>query len=292
MEKIDSYKVVIEKHIIFFNKFVSGTLFNLFRDDSVQNSINNRQGTHKRKYLKQHYLKTYNLLLAIIVLSGANPYKNLIDEGKIIFRTLFENIINFLYIFSFDTSEERQKLIRQFYDYLEIAIYRYPKKIFQKDDKKSSKTNEFKKVLNMLMRLNIKDSIYIKENEYKIKYKVKNLNTWSGKTMADILNELNNKYPEMGFEFYQKYYYDTNPYVHCNILEYMNEDGVIVENSSNEDKLDLIHKSIFLFLGYSEAYFNLLGKETRKEYPELYRYFDDIEEQYHSLYQGPQTIQV
>jgi hypothetical protein len=89
-----------------------------------------------------------------------------------------------------------------------------------------------------------------------------------------------------------KHYDDTNPYVHCNILEYFDETGAIIENKNEQDLLELIHKSIFLFFGYAEALFQMLMDNFRENFSPVYDEYEKINNNYHSIQREDVILQI
>lgn len=288
----NDFEININNHIDFFKKYIADELFNYFQGSEVQNAINSIPNNYMCKYFKQHYFKTYNLLLAIIILACGNPHKILVDEGKIIFRSLFENILNFVYIFSFDNIEMREKLVRQFYDFVEISLNQYNKKFLDMMKNKSKPSEEEKLILSKLKETGAESKIENLYEYFKQKYQPSNKNSWSGISINKMLEEISTKKPDWGFSFYKKYYDDANPYVHCNILEYFDENGVIIENNSIQDKLELIHKSIFMFFGYAETLFKMLIPDFREKFSHIYSEYEEIDNNYHRCQREPKTLQI
>ena len=288
----NKYKICIKEHIDFFNNYLAKELFDYFHTSEVQDSINSRKNKYMCKYIKQHFLKTYNLLVAVIILAYGNPHKILLDESKIVFRSLFENILNFIYIFSFDDIEKQDSLIEKFYDFAEISINQYSKKFLNSTKDSSKLSKEEKLIYSKLQKDGAKDKIKIlTENFYK-KYNPRNKNTWSGKSITELFEELSSEKPDWGMAFYKKYYDDTNPYVHCNILEYFDEDGFVIENKNEQDLLELIHKSIFLFFGYTEALFQMLIQDFRNKFSYVYDQYEKIDSNYHTIQKEDIILQI
>lgn len=276
---------ILNEYIQFFNIYISDTIYKYFESDDIQQKIHSYDDNIKKKYLRQHFIKTYNLLIAIFILAYGNNVRQLPDEAKIVFRSLFENILNFIYIFSHNEAKEQIKLIKQFYNYTELAYSNYQRHLLKENDKDIINTKEHKIVMSLLQKLNIKDKLLNKEKEYKKNFS-SSTGHWCGKTTKQLIDYIRKNKPEWGFDLYQKYYYDTNIFVHCNVLEYMDKDGNIVENRDELDILDLIHKSIFMFFGYAEGYFNMLGKSLKEHCPKAYEIYEPINEKYHELYKN------
>lgn len=288
----NKYKICIKEHIDFFNNYLAKELFDYFHTSEVQDSINLRKNKYMCKYIKQHFLKTYNLLVAVVILAYGNSHKTLLDEGKIIFRSLFENILNFMYIFSFEEIEMQEKLIEQFYDYAEISINQYHKKFLDAFKKNPNPSKEERLIYSKLIENGSEDKIKSLFENFNKKYKSQNKNTWSGISTNKMLEEICSKKPKWGLAFYKKYYDDANPYVHCNILEYFDENGYIVENKSEQNKLELIHKSIFMFFGYADALFRMLISNFKDIFSKIYDEYEIIDDNYHKTQREPATIQI
>lgn len=280
---------ILNEYVEFFNNYIVKVIYKYFESEEVQKKISSYDSNRKRKYLVQHFIKTYNLLIAIILLAYGNNVMKLPDEAKIIFRSLFENILNFMYISSQDSEEKQIKLIEQFYDYAEVANDKYQKNLFKESDEKIKNTKEHKLIMNILNKLNIRDKLLNKEKKYKDKYTNK-MSHWSGKSTKELIDYIRKNKSEFGLELYQKYYYDTNIYVHCNILEYIDLDGNIIQNTDNADILDLIHKSVFMFLGYADAYFILIEKNLKEICPNVYEKYESIDEKYQEFHNKNQDM--
>lgn len=272
----------IKEHVDFFNSHINKVLFAKFLGNEMQNLIDDFERPTST-YLKQHTMKTFNLLTSIIVLATANEYKPFVDEGKIIFRSLFENIINFFYIFSKEKLE-RINLINRFYDYIPIAYNHYARNIINENNPRITEQKIYKIVSNKLNNTKGKDIISEKIKDFCNRYNTKNVINWSGIPTKAMLDEIISQNVEDTLIFYEKYFYECHPFVHCNILAYRNEDDVIIENRSIYSRLELIHESIFITYGYLEALYSLFDIKINEIYNNEYKLLTDvIFNEYHEI---------
>lgn len=275
------------EYIILFNEEMNNSLFNYFKSEEINDKINKKD--HGQKiYLKMHFIKTFNLLFSILTLCSGGKNRILPDEAKIVFRSLFEHIMNFLYIFTRDTNEETNKLIKRFDDFTNIALNRYF--IDYKSDWNNGyiDKNEKQKLIHKQVEETYKN-LKLGElvSNYKEKYETRSINEWHGLKMHELMRAIGMKTNLIDeLRFYKKYYVDANCYVHCNVMDYMNDDGVIVGNNRLEESLEITHKCLFLVLGYVEIFYELIDINIKEKYPKIYEKFDTISDNYHKIMRG------
>lgn len=271
-DRIDFY---VNKYCHFINKNIHNRLFKDYLSDEIMTLINKR-GEPQDIFMKVHFLKTYHLLLSIFRLCSPVLGITFPDEATILLRSLFEHISNFMYIYSHGTNEEVDNLINRFFDYgINIAQHKYAYD-FSKDleDFSSLQSNEIKRLTNEVNDYLKKYKVLENIAEYKNKYNTKHTNTWHGLNTKEFFKCIyNQRYVGESFIFYKKFYTDANAYVHCNIMDYIDENGVIVGNVHKEDTVKVAHNSVFMSLGYMEVFFNLIDINISEKYTKI---FDDF----------------
>ncbi len=284
--KIPSDRIAfnINQYCSFFNKHIT-VLFQNYLSKEVYELISKR-GNIQDTFLKLHYIKTFNLLISIFRLCSPAIGKTLPDEAKIISRSLFEHISNFLYIYSHDTADEINKLIIRFGDYgTYIAQHRYAIDYMKEINLYQSIEDDGIKLLTQKVT-DYYDKYNIKENieEYKNKHKTKNLTSWHGLKIGDFYKFIyENLNGGETFIFYKKFYTDSNAYIHCNLIDYINEEGIIVGNTHKEDTLQVVHYTILITLGYIELFYRLIDIDIQKVHPKIFNDFKTLCTNYYNF---------
>lgn len=267
-------KTLIYKYLSFFDLYIKNELNIYFQTEKIQNKINQFDYNIKI-YAKCHYIKSHNLILSLFLLArGVDNYK-LPDEAKIIFRSLFEHLLNYMYIFSKDNDDEKNELIEDYNLFFDVQqfkfIYHIAKQPLYENDSK------IKKMIYSNAQKVCKDNNLeeLFENHYNKKYK-KNRNSWHGYTIQDLIMKISKKYGDE-FLLLGKYYSSGNLYTHCNIMDYMNEEGIIVGNTSLIEVLDVLENGLSFYISYIDWFYRCIGIEIFKEK------FPKILEEYYSL---------
>ena len=274
----------LHEYFILFNEEIRDKIFRYFRNEEINSEINKKEHLQKI-YLKMHFIKTFNLLYSTLNLCAGDKYHIFPDEAKIIFRSLFEHIMNFMYIFSRNTDEEINNLIKRFYDYTNISLNRYFIDYKSDWDKSFIPRNEvqteiYKQVEKTYINLKLNKLV----NDFKSKYNTKSINEWHGLKMYELMREIGNNTNLLDeLRFYRKYYADSNCYVHCNVMNYMSDEGVIVGNNRFEESLEITHKCILLTLGYMEMFYKLIDINIKDKYLTSYEKFENISDNYHKI---------
>lgn len=272
----------INNYIKLFNDGIKDTLFSYFQSKEIQHLINQKPDEIKI-YLKKHYIKTFNLSLSTLLLSVGVSFYILPDEAKIIFRSLFEHVINFLYIFSFDTEEESIQLIRRFNDYRVIADFKPIEQFLKNWQDSNINENERTQIMYELYNKIYKEkNVESLKNDYQQKYNCKSFNSWHGLQMPQIINKLIRLYGDELHLFY-KYYSDTNLFVHCNVMSYMNEHGVFVGNTRKNESLYILNRTMLFTLSYYEMFYKILNIDIKKEQKQIYEEFQQLEKKYFEI---------
>lgn len=280
MEKIllDSYFNFFDTHIKDLTKF--------FQTNEIQNKINQLDSLIKI-YMKSHYVKSHNLILSLFLLArGINEYK-LPDEAKIIFRSLFEHILNFMYIFSKDNDDEKIKLIQEYNNFFKIQPFKFAYNMSKITITKE--TSEIKKMMcsnaqKICMDNNLEElfrNFYKKCKKYK-----KNKNTWHGNTIQNLIIKISEKYGDE-FLLFEKYYSAGNLYTHCNVMNYINEKGIIEGNASLINVLDTLDKGLSFYISYIDWFYRCIGIKIFEDiFPKVLENHNLIEDNYEKLKQS------
>ena len=278
MNKIPSNKIDfhINKYCHFFNQNIYKLLFKEYSSEGIMTLINDK-GEPQSTFMIVHFLKTYNLLISIFRLCSPALGMTFPDEANILHRSLFEHIANFLYIYSQDSHEKIDNLIHRFFDYgTNVTQHKYVIDYYKNIQEYRGIDDEGIKILtNEVQEYLEKYKVIGCLEKYKQLYHTKNTNTWHGLNTREFYKQIYNNLPcGKTFIFYKKFYTDANAYVHCNLMDYVNEEGIIVGNIHKEDTLKVTHHSVFMTLGYMEGFFNLIGINIREKYAKLFDDFD------------------
>ena len=281
----DKLGLYLNNYCHFFNEYIHGILFKNYLSDEISILISKRDITQDT-FLKVHFLKTNHLLFSIFRLCSPVLGITFPDEATILLRSLFEHISNFLYIYSHDTKEEIDNLINRFFDYgINIAqhkyVYDYNKDL---EDFSLLQSNEIKILTNEVNEYLKKYKVLENIDEYKNKYNTKHINTWHGLNTKEFFKCIYNQlYSGECFIFYRKFHTDANAYVHCNIMDYIDANGVIVGNAHKNNTLTVVHHSVLITLGYIEAFFQLIGINLQEKYTKIFDDFDILCTNYYNF---------
>lgn len=287
LNKIPSDKIefYINNYCQFVNKNIHKLLFKDYSSKEIMALISNR-GEPQDTFMKVHFLKTYHLLLSIFRLCSPVLGMPFPDEANILLRSLFEHIANFLYIYSQDSHKKINNLIHRFFDYgINVAQHKYAIDYYNDMQEYSNIDDKGIKILNNEVQEYLKKHKVIDSlGKYKQLYQTKNTNTWHGLNTRDFFKQIYNNLPcGKTFIFYKKFYTDANAYVHCNLMDYVNEEGIIVGNVHKEDALKVAHHSVLMTLGYMEGFFNLIGVNIREKYTKIFEDFDILCTNYYNF---------
>lgn len=277
MSETNVEKVFLEL-LTFSNEAINPVFYELFQGESVKTQIN-KKGEEEQYFLRVHFIKTFNLHLAITALFGLENYP-LPDEAKIILRSLFEHISNFFYIYLHD-EDEKKTLINRFFAYQNL-VSRFSFFNQQLRDLQNPENDTQKELLAELQELDRNINFSKKEKEFKEKYVGRNekAGTWHGKdtrTFFGFLYEKKEAFLGDNFRRMQKTYVDCNSYVHCNIMDYYDElCRAFVGNFNIKDCIITLREANLLLVGYIEIFFKIIDIDMTN--PILKKYFDSFEE--------------
>ena len=271
--------------IRFFNSKISKKIFfEEFQKKSFQENINKKPNEIKF-FLKESFIKSYNLSLGIIHLSaGAGKYI-LPDEAKVLLRCLFEHISNYIYIFISNDEKKVIGLIKRFNDYSDVMRFKhlYDYKL-NWDKNKINKDEITTEIYNKVKLLIEQYDIINKIDNYKTKYNTSNLNSWHGETSGFFYNKIHKDTPfGSEFLFFKMDYTIMNAFVHCTQMQYLNNEGVFVGNLRLEESLELVSKTLFYLFAYFELFWNEINLNFKDTYNDIFQEFISLRERYFDL---------
>lgn len=271
-DDILSHFIELRNDLIYASKFVE-----------ENNDLISKRNKYIRKYIVQSSQKMAEFALSIYILmeneSISFPY-----EAKIIARSMFEHLFDFMYIFYEDESTkkilpESTSLIKRFYDYQKRCTFFYKHyEVLDKLANETSLSDIQNKHLKQLKKLNRKINFRTKINTYKNKYHTNEIKNWRGfgisKSIYDFCGHLTS--------IYQKLYSTYCTYTHVAYLKEFNEKNPFGFNVEKCEEIDAYYYLNLIYTIYLKMLYNLtlqkgISSKKLKNYIEK---FEAIETKY------------
>jgi len=227
----------------------------------------------KKHFLKKSFLKSIDLVIAIIKLIGyGKPCPN---EALILCRSLLEHSIDFGFIFSDENEKQHKYWIERFKDYFENVLpYKTAYKIYNDNSLTISDKEIIKKELEEY-------DAFRKIDIYFSKYG-KNINSWANFGFKDKCRKF------LGFTrdqtylhwcFLEKLYNYASEWSHCTITHIPNRNEY-TNKCSDKTTIEALYILNFLYTGYIEMFYNVSDLENQYVKENYFTKFSEIEDKY------------
>lgn len=252
-----------------------------FAEQEFQAIINRECNAYEKIYVKSHIIKTINIYASILLLNENKIGARFIDESKILLRSLYEHVLNLIYIWLTANESEREKKINQFYDYAKNVLpYLYYTEQLNELEQVQIRNEIQEELFQEICEIKEETNFDKRIKEHKEKYNLQKLSTWHGLGQCKFYEFIidNWAFGDNSRKTFKKVIKESNPYVHCNIILYIDETGAITENINPKNCFDVIFLATILFIGYIEIIIHILSikKEENKYLNNFFKRADEI----------------